>query len=117
MGRQSFSPQAMHGGALSKDALASIWRAPLAAGLLQEMFLTLTGKLSQSTVKLRGKSALSLRQMGVTLTSKQTPGGVVEQSQHMGHVAHAQLGVIFPKGAITARVEAMLHLPLFRGSG
>ncbi|MBV8696155.1 MAG: hypothetical protein JO183_11775 [Ktedonobacteraceae bacterium] len=57
-----------------------------------------SGQECQGSVELIIKSPLSMGQVGHSLPPKQADGGIVERSQQMRSVPHAQLGAILIQG-------------------
>jgi len=85
-------------------------------GLLQSCSppksLSSGSRRGERSLQLIGELAARFGEIGATLARDQSHDNIVENGEHLGRVAHAQLRVIFAQGAIPPIVQAILDAPL-----
>src|SRR6266699_3393834 len=82
-------------------------------GLLQSPGLQkLTGKTSQSLVKVIIKAPLSARRVHFPLACKHTQRRIVEKGEQVGSLPHPQLGMILLQRSVAPMMQAILYPPM-----
>ena len=84
-------------------------------GLLQSRFAS-SHQTDERFIKMIGKIAPGMSDIGLTLSSKESKHDIVEDRQYFRRMAHTNLSVVFVQGDIASMMQPILNAPVTRAS-